>query len=51
MHYIWQVLLIQRLNNMPLMIISHTFLSTIRAVIGTPGMSIASNSMSASECY
>ena len=32
-------------------IINHTLPSTIRAVIGTPGTSIASNSTSASECY
>ena len=32
-------------------IINHTLPNTIRAVIGTPGTSIASNSTSASECY
>ena len=32
-------------------IINHTLPSTIRAVIGTPGTSMASNSTSASECY
>ena len=32
-------------------IINHTLPSIIRAVIGTPGTSIASNSTSASECY